>query len=90
MLPLFTIFLNHILQTLLSYAKLLETDIIAIITSKKGLDTSHIGIAVWKTDGLHLLNASSIHRKVIVEPMLLKNYMLKHPSQLGIRVVRLK
>lgn len=67
-----------------------DGDIIAIITSKKGLDTSHIGIAVWKTDGLHLLNASSIHRKVIVEPMLLKNYMLKHPSQLGIRIVRLK
>lgn len=63
-------------------------DIIAIITSLKGLDTSHIGIAVWHKDGLHMLNASSIHHKVVEEPMLLRTYMLKHPSQLGIRIAR--
>ena len=37
-----------------------DGDIIAIITNKKGLDTTHIGIASWHKDGLHLLNASSI------------------------------
>lgn len=63
-------------------------DIIAIITSLKGLDTSHIGIAVWHKDGLHMLNASSIHHKVVEESMLLRTYMLKHPSQLGIRIAR--
>ena len=63
-------------------------DIIAIITSLKGLDTSHIGIAVWHKDGLHMLNASSIHHKVVEEPKLLRTYMLKHPSQLGIRIAR--
>ncbi len=63
-------------------------DIIAILTNKKGLDTSHIGIAVWKKDGLHLMNASQIHKKVVIEPMLLQNYMKKHPSQIGIRVCR--
>lgn len=63
-------------------------DIIAILTNKKGLDTSHIGIAVWKKDGLHLLNASQIHKKVVLEPMLFKDYMMKHPSQIGIRVCR--
>lgn len=62
-------------------------DIIAIITNKKGLDTSHIGIATWHKDGLHLLNASQIHKKVVEEPMLLRTYMQKHPSQIGIRVI---
>lgn len=65
-----------------------DGDIIVIITNKKGLDTTHIGIASWHSDGLHLLNASSIHKKVIDEPMLLKTYMAKHPVQIGIRVCR--
>jgi hypothetical protein len=65
-----------------------DGDIIAILTKKNGLDTSHIGIAVWRKDGLHLMNASSIHKKVVIEPMLLQNYMKKHPSQIGIRLCR--
>lgn len=67
-----------------------DGDILAIVTSKAGLDTSHIGIAVWHQDGLHLLNASSIHKKTVEEPMTLQTYMSKHPSQQGIRVIRLK
>ena len=67
-----------------------DGDIIAITTSKSGLDTSHIGIAVWHKDGLHMLNASQIHKKVVEEPMTLYQYMQKHPSQNGIRIVRVK
>lgn len=67
-----------------------DGDIIAIVTSKGGLDTSHIGIAVWHKDGLHMLNASQIHKKVVEEPMTLYQYMQKHPSQTGIRIVRVK
>ena len=67
-----------------------DGDIIAVLTSKAGLDTSHIGIAVWQDDGLHLLNASQIHRKVVLEPMLFSDYMKKHPSQTGIRVCRMQ
>ena len=66
-----------------------DGDIIAIITSKKGLDTSHIGIAVWHKDGLHMLNASQIRHKVVEEPMLLRTYMSMHPMQIGIRIVRI-
>lgn len=66
-----------------------DGDIIAILTSKAGLDTSHIGIAVWQKDGLHLLNASQIHKKVVLEPMLFRTYMQKHPSQIGIRLCRM-
>lgn len=66
-----------------------DGDILAIVTRKKGLDTSHLGFAVWKGGRLHLLNASSIHKKVVLEPMTLWQYMKKHPSQLGVRVIRL-
>lgn len=67
-----------------------DGDIIAITTKKQGLDTSHIGIAVWHNDGLHMLNASQIRKKVVEEPMTLYQYMQKHPSQTGIRIVRVK
>lgn len=67
-----------------------DGDILAIVTRKKGLDTSHLGFAVWVKGRLHLLNASSIRKKVVLEPMTLYEYMTKHPSQQGVRVVRIK
>ena len=67
-----------------------DGDILAIVTNKKGLDISHVGFAEWKSDGLHLLNASMIHKKVVLEPMTLAQYMKKHPSFLGIRVIRIR
>ena len=70
-------------------ASVRDGDILAIVTKKDGLDTSHIGLAVWQDGQLHLYNASSIHKKVVLEPMTLYEYMTHHPSQLGIRVVRL-
>lgn len=67
-----------------------DGDIIVIVTNKKGLDTSHIGIAVWQGATLHLLNASQVHKKVVIEPLTLYRYMQKHPSQIGISVVRVR
>ena len=68
-----------------------DGDILAIVTKKAGLDVSHLGLAVWGRDGkLHLLNASQIHKKVVLEPMTLEEYMKKHPTQLGVRVIRIK
>lgn len=66
-----------------------DGDILAITTSKQGLDIAHLGFAVWRQDGLHLLNASQLHKKVVEEPMTLGQYLAKHPSFTGIRVVRL-
>ena len=66
-----------------------DGDIIAITCNKKGLDIAHLGFAVWKKDGLHLLNASQIHKKVVSEPMTLYQYLLKHPSHTGIRIIRI-
>lgn len=80
---------DKILNTRQMRSAIHSGDIIAILTSKRGLDTSHIGIAVWHSDGLHLLNASQIHGRVVEEPLTLRAYMRQHPTQTGIRVVRL-
>jgi len=65
-------------------------DIVAITTSKEGLDIAHLGFAVWRSDGLHLLNASLLHRKVVEEPMTLGQYLDRHASHTGIRIVALR
>ena len=67
-----------------------DGDIIAITCSKPGLDIAHLGFAVWRSDGLHLLNASQLHKQVVEEPMTLRQYLKKHPSHTGIRVVKIK
>ncbi len=67
-----------------------DGDIIAIVTNKAGLDVSHLGLASWHKDGLHLLNASSLHKKVIDEPMTLYQYLQKQKTSVGITLVRSK
>jgi hypothetical protein len=67
-----------------------DGDIIAITCSKAGLDIAHLGFAVWRKDGLHLLNASQLHHRVIEEPMTLDQYLSKHPSHTGIRILRIQ
>ncbi len=66
-----------------------DGDIIAITCNKKGLEIAHLGFAVWQKDGLHLLNASQLHHKVVTEPMTLRQYLYKHKSHTGIRIVRI-
>ena len=67
-----------------------DGDIIAITCNKAGLDIAHLGFAVWRKDGLHLLNASQLHKKVVEEPMTLGQYLSKHPSHTGIRIIRIE
>ena len=67
-----------------------DGDIIAITCKKPGLDIAHLGFAVWSSDGnLHLLNASMLHKKVVEEPMTLYQYLQRHPSHTGIRIIRI-
>ncbi|MBR1547350.1 MAG: DUF1460 domain-containing protein [Prevotella sp.] len=66
-----------------------DGDILAITCNKPGLDIAHLGFAVWRKDGLHLLNASQLHKKVVTEPMTLYQYLQRHPTFTGIRVVRI-
>ncbi|MCQ2212193.1 MAG: DUF1460 domain-containing protein [Bacteroidaceae bacterium] len=63
-------------------------DIVGIITRKAGLDTTHLGIAVWQNGRLHLLNASAIYHKVVLDSNTFFDYSQKQSSQLGIRVLR--
>ena len=65
-----------------------DGDIIAIVTTKKGLEISHLGIAAWHRDGLHMLNASSLYHKVVEDSNLLKKYLYNQKSALGIRIIR--
>lgn len=68
-----------------------DGDIIAIVTSKKGLDYAHLGFAKWGRDGrLHLLNASMLYHRVVLDEVPLHAYLAKHPSFIGIRLFRLK
>ena len=67
-----------------------DGDIIAITTSKAGLDIAHLGFAVWQANGLHLLNASQKRKRVVEEPMTLSKYLEQHPTFTGIRVIRIK
>lgn len=64
-------------------------DILALVTAKEGLDVAHLGFAVWQDKKLHLLNASSLYKKVLIDKNTLQDYMSKQPKQLGIRVIRI-
>ena len=67
-----------------------DGDVICITTNIRGLEIAHLGFAVWKADGLHLLNASMIHKKVEENPVLFRDYIRQRTSFTGIRIVRLK
>jgi hypothetical protein len=66
-----------------------DGDVIALTANQDGLDIAHLGFALWKSDGLHFLHASSVHKKVEVEPVLFRTYMQKRASTTGFRLVRL-
>lgn len=64
-------------------------DIIAFTTSTKGLDVSHFGIIVDLNGKTGLLHASSKAGKVVIDKLLLTEYLTKNRSITGIRVFRL-
>lgn len=65
-------------------------DIIVFTTNIDGLDVTHMGIAIYVKDNLHLLHASSKHKKVVVEPLVLNRQLNNNKSATGIRVLRMK
>ena len=67
-----------------------DGDIIGIVTAAKGLDIAHLGIAVWHADGLHMIDASSVQKKVVEETMTMRQYLQRRKNALGIRIVRLR
>lgn len=67
-----------------------DGDILGLTTEIKGLDTQHVGIAVWKDDGLHLMNASLLHKKVVLEEKLLYDYLQGQKRMTGMIVGRIR
>lgn len=65
-----------------------DGDILALTTTMEGLEISHLGLAVWKNDGLHLLNASMIQKRVVEDSQLLRDYLQKRKTATGIRIIR--
>lgn len=65
-----------------------DGDIIAMCTNIPGLDVSHMGIAVYKNGKLHLLNASSINKKVEISAVPLSEMLARSKTNTGIRVLR--
>lgn len=65
-------------------------DIIALTTSKKGLDVSHMGVVIMDNGTAYLLHASSKEGRVIIDRLPLAEYLAKNRSLTGIRVFRLK
>lgn len=71
-------------------ADIREGDIIAIVTSVKGLDVTHLGIATIKEGKVHLMHASSKKGEVVIDPLPLQEYLRRNRSAIGIRVIRIK
>lgn len=66
-----------------------DGDIIAITTSIRNLDVTHMGIIVKIDNTPHLLHASSAAGKVIIDPRPLYDYVCRSKLNTGIRVIRL-
>lgn len=71
-------------------AALREGDIVALVTSLKNLDVSHMGIIVKKDGEPYLLHASSTGGRVEISQLPLAEFMKKNRSFAGIRVIRIK
>lgn len=66
-----------------------EGDLLLLTSTKRGLDIAHEGFAVRQNGRIHLLHASSLHRKAIISGQPLAEYMKGQKGQSGIIVLRL-
>lgn len=69
-------------------AALEDGDIICLTTKTDGLDVSHLGIIVFEDGKPHLLNASSIEKKVVIDKYDLYDMIRSNRNCTGIRVLR--
>ena len=66
-----------------------DGDLISITTNIKGLDVSHVGIAVRNDDGrIHLLHSPNVGYKIQITEKPLADYLEGNKKQTGIIVVR--
>lgn len=67
-----------------------DGDILALTTNVSGLDVLHLGFSLWIDGRLHLLHASSLHGKVIIDTSTIFDYLKNRNKHTGIRVLRVK
>lgn len=67
-----------------------DGDIIALTTKIEGLDVSHLGIIKMVNGAPHLLHASSIAKKVIVDKDDLADMLDHSKKNTGVRVIRIQ
>lgn len=67
-----------------------DGDILALVTTIKGLDVTHLGFAVWQGQTLHLMHASMKYGKVIIDEQPLYDYLKPRKNCPGVRVVRVR
>ncbi|MBE6275261.1 MAG: DUF1460 domain-containing protein [Bacteroides sp.] len=68
--------------------KIENGDILAITTNIKGLDVVHVGFAYWLGETLHMLHASSVANKVIMDNQSLYDYSKNKKAHTGVRAIR--
>ncbi|MEZ0542498.1 N-acetylmuramoyl-L-alanine amidase-like domain-containing protein [Fibrella arboris] len=66
-----------------------EGDIVMLTAARPGLDMRHVGYATWREGRLHLLHASSDHKKVVLTQQPLADYLLANKRLSGVRVARI-
>lgn len=67
-----------------------DGDLIMLTSVKPDLDIAHQGFAVRQNGRVHLLNASSLSKKVVISKQTLTQYLASQKGQSGIMVARLK
>lgn len=71
-------------------AVLRDGDAVALVSSMKNLDVTHMGIVVIENGEPYLLHASSSNGKVEITSLPLVDYLKRNRSFIGVRVIRLK
>jgi cell wall-associated NlpC family hydrolase len=68
--------------------KMQNGDVVAFLTTVKGLDISHVGIIAGRPDSLTFIHASSTGKKVMIHTSSLSDYVKKSSSCNGIMAAR--
>lgn len=65
-----------------------DGDVIALVTNVKGLDVSHVGLAIHQNGRLHFIHASSTEKKVVITNEPLHQFLMPQKRIDGILVGR--
>ena len=65
-------------------------DLVCFVTSAKGMDVSHVGIAYWNNGVCTFIHASSKDKKVVIDPTSIADYSKSVSSNKGIMILRAK